>query len=41
MLGVTERTIQRDWEKARIFLFRRLNRTLCSHADPSSDTPPG
>lgn len=28
MLGVTERTIQRDWEKARIFLFRRLNRTL-------------
>ncbi|HUQ87283.1 MAG TPA: ECF-type sigma factor [Vicinamibacterales bacterium] len=28
MLNVTERTIQRDWEKARIFLFRRLNRTL-------------
>jgi RNA polymerase sigma factor (TIGR02999 family) len=28
MLGVTERTIQRDWEKARIFLFRRLNRAL-------------
>jgi RNA polymerase sigma factor (TIGR02999 family) len=28
MLGVTERTIQRDWEKARMFLFRRLNRTL-------------
>ena len=28
MLGVTERTIQRDWEKARIFLFRRLNHTL-------------
>jgi RNA polymerase sigma factor (sigma-70 family) len=28
MLGVTERTIQRDWEKARIFLFRRLNRSL-------------
>ena len=28
MFGVTERTIQRDWEKARIFLFRRLNRTL-------------
>jgi RNA polymerase sigma factor (TIGR02999 family) len=27
-LGVTERTIQRDWEKARIFLFGRLNRTL-------------
>ena len=28
MLGVTERTVQRDWEKARIFLFRRLKRTL-------------
>lgn len=28
MLGVTERTIQRDWEKARIFLFRRLNHAL-------------
>ena len=28
MMGLTERTIQRDWEKARIFLFRRLNRTL-------------
>ena len=28
MLGVTERTIQRDWEKARIFLYRRLNRSL-------------
>jgi RNA polymerase sigma factor (TIGR02999 family) len=28
MLSVTERTIQRDWEKARMFLFRRLNRTL-------------
>jgi len=28
MLGVTERTIQRDWEKARIFLYRRLNKTL-------------
>ena len=28
MLGVTERTIQRDWEKARIFLFGRLNRAL-------------
>jgi RNA polymerase sigma factor (TIGR02999 family) len=28
MQGVTERTIQRDWEKARMFLFRRLNRTL-------------
>ena len=28
MLSVTERTIQRDWEKARIFLFRRLNHTL-------------
>jgi RNA polymerase sigma factor (TIGR02999 family) len=28
MLGVTERTIQRDWEKARIFLYRRLNTRL-------------
>ena len=28
MLGVTERTIQRDWEKARIFLYRRLNTSL-------------
>src|SRR5688572_32603941 len=28
MLGVTERTIQRNWEKARIFLSRRLNPTL-------------
>ena len=28
MLNVTERTIQRDWEKARMFLFRRLNRNL-------------
>ena len=28
MQGVTERTIQRDWEKARLFLFRRLKRTL-------------
>jgi RNA polymerase sigma factor (TIGR02999 family) len=28
MMGVTERTIQRDWEKARIFLYQRLNRTL-------------
>jgi RNA polymerase sigma factor (TIGR02999 family) len=28
MMGVSERTIQRDWEKARIFLFRRLNRAL-------------
>ena len=28
MMGVTERTIQRDWEKARLFLFRRLKRTL-------------
>ena len=28
MLGVTERTIQRDWEKARIFLYRRLNKAL-------------
>ena len=28
MMNVTERTIQRDWEKARIFLFRRLNHTL-------------
>jgi len=28
MMGVTERTIQRDWEKARLFLYRRLNRTL-------------
>ena len=28
MLGVAERTIQRDWEKARIFLHQRLHRTL-------------
>jgi RNA polymerase sigma factor (TIGR02999 family) len=28
MMGVAERTIQRDWEKARIFLYQRLNRTL-------------
>jgi len=28
MMGVTERTVQRDWEKARIFLYQRLNRTL-------------
>jgi RNA polymerase sigma factor (TIGR02999 family) len=28
MMGVTERTIQRDWEKARLFLYRRLNRKL-------------
>jgi len=28
MMGVSERTIQRDWEKARIFLYQRLNRTL-------------
>lgn len=28
MMGVTERTIQRDWEKARLFLYRRLNRSL-------------
>jgi RNA polymerase sigma factor (TIGR02999 family) len=28
MMGVSERTIQRDWETARIFLFRRLNRAL-------------
>jgi DNA-directed RNA polymerase specialized sigma24 family protein len=28
MMNVSERTIQRDWEKARIFLYRRLNRTL-------------
>ena len=28
MLGVTERTVQRDWEKARIFLHSRLSRTL-------------
>jgi RNA polymerase sigma factor (TIGR02999 family) len=28
MMGLTERTIQRDWEKARLFLYRRLNRTL-------------
>jgi RNA polymerase sigma factor (TIGR02999 family) len=28
MFGVTERTIQRDWEKARLFLFRRLKRNL-------------
>ena len=28
MMNVSERTIQRDWEKARIFLYQRLNRTL-------------
>jgi RNA polymerase sigma factor (TIGR02999 family) len=28
MMGVSERTTQRDWEKARIFLYQRLNRTL-------------
>ena len=28
MMHVSERTIQRDWEKARIFLYRRLNKTL-------------
>ena len=28
IMNVTERTIQRDWEKARIFLYRRLNRAL-------------
>ena len=24
MMGVSERTVQRDWEKARIFLYQRL-----------------
>jgi RNA polymerase sigma factor (TIGR02999 family) len=28
MMNVSERTIQRDWEKARLFLYRRLHRTL-------------
>jgi RNA polymerase sigma factor (TIGR02999 family) len=28
MMSVSERTVQRDWEKARIFLYQRLNRTL-------------
>jgi RNA polymerase sigma factor (TIGR02999 family) len=28
MMGVTERTVQRDWEKARLFLYRRLNRAI-------------
>ena len=28
MMGLTERTIQRDWEKARIFLYQRLNHAL-------------
>jgi RNA polymerase sigma factor (TIGR02999 family) len=28
MMGVSERTTQRDWEKARIFLYQRLNRAL-------------
>ena len=28
MQSVSERTIQRDWEKARIFLYQRLNRAL-------------
>ena len=28
MMSVSERTIQRDWEKARIFLYQRLNRAL-------------
>lgn len=27
-MGVSERTVQRDWEKARIFLYQRLNRAL-------------
>ena len=30
MMGVSERTIQRDWEKARIFLYRRLDPTRAS-----------
>ena len=28
MMDVSERTVQRDWEKARIFLYQRLNRSL-------------
>jgi RNA polymerase sigma factor (TIGR02999 family) len=28
MMGVSERTVQRDWEKARLFLYRRLNRSI-------------
>lgn len=28
MLGVTERTVQRDWEKARIYLHQKLRTTL-------------
>jgi RNA polymerase sigma factor (TIGR02999 family) len=28
MMSVSERTVQRDWEKARIFLYQRLNRAL-------------
>jgi RNA polymerase sigma factor (TIGR02999 family) len=28
MMGLAERTIQRDWEKARIFLYQRLNHAL-------------
>jgi len=28
MMNVSERTVQRDWEKARIFLFQRLRRAL-------------
>lgn len=28
MMSVSERTVQRDWEKARLFLYRRLNRSL-------------
>jgi len=30
LLGVTERTVQRDWEKARIYLHRALRRDLRS-----------
>ena len=28
MMEVSERTVQRDWEKARLFLYRRLNRSI-------------
>jgi RNA polymerase sigma factor (TIGR02999 family) len=28
MMNVSERTIQRDWEKARIFLYQRLHRAI-------------
>ncbi len=31
MLGLSERTVQRDWEKARIYLHQRLQSRRCGH----------